>query len=388
MKNKYLMIAVCCFLLLGFNGCSEKTPQPQNIAFAGGTNGLIISWIQPSYGSNILLDSRQSSLPMILQIRNDGEYEVKDKEAKLKISGIYPEDFGIEDTEFDEIGSYYGKRIDLEGNVLQGSTELYEVGNRELEYNGKVKGVLTTNLVADLCYKYVTYASADLCVGNSVINVGGRASSCEISGQKNVASSGGPIQVTSFRQEGAGRNKIMLHFVIEHKGNGNVYKLEKGTNNEDNISCNPALMRTFDYINVTIGDTSGYWNDLKCGSGGRTRQLKLNNGKATIDCTLTLNKDSVRNYVKNVPITIEYLYSTSTSVPLIVKETIGDDSETNIDQTIPEESREVGLITSQTNDNLFLNFYNYCVGSLGGDVIECPVVAHDYEYYSNYCCLV
>ena len=317
-KRLYFVFMIFVVLASVLVGCSPKTEEV-NTVFAGGTNGLIISWVQPNYETNTLFDKGQSSLNMVLSIKNDGEYEVKPGEAVLNISGVYPEDFGITTTFFNNLPQLYAKRKDMEGNVLEGSTELYGLGD-PLVFSGSVKGASRTTLEADICYKYTTFASADLCVGNSIINAGNsQDSSCETSGERSVASSGAPIQVTSFRQQPAGTDKIMLTFVIEHKGNGQIFKI-----GQDGISCNPSKIRDRDHVHVTIGSEDNYWQSLNCGLKGiREKDIRLENGKVEVHCTLDLKEDSVRNYVKSIPIKIDYLYSISTSVPLVVKETIG-----------------------------------------------------------------
>lgn len=322
MKNVYLTFIIIGVLAFTLTGCNPETEEVNTI-FAGGTNGLIVSWVQPNYETNTIFDKGQSSLNMVLSIKNDGEYEVKPGEAVLNISGIYPEDFGIKSTFFDNLPLLYAKRKDLEGNILEGSTELYELPN-PLLFAGSVNGALRTTLEADICYKYVTFASAELCVGNSILNAGSNQdSSCNPSGERSVASSGAPVQVTSFRQQPGGPDKIMLTFVIEHKGNGQVFRL-----GSDGISCNPSKIRDRDYVHVAIGSEDNYWESLSCGlKGVREKDVRLENGKVEVHCTLDLKGDSVRNYVKSIPIKIDYLYSISTSVPLIVKETIGGEEQ-------------------------------------------------------------
>lgn len=320
MKNVYLAFLILGVLAFTLTGCNPETEKVSTV-FAGGTNGLIVSWVQPNYEINTLFDKGQSSLNMILSIKNDGEYEVKPGEAVLNISGIYPEDFGIRNTYFDNLPQLYGKRMDLEGNILEGSTELYELPE-PLVFKGSVKGASRTTLEADICYKYTTFASADLCVGSSIINTGnGQDSSCETSGERSVASSGAPIQVTSFRQQPGGTDKIMLTFVIEHKGNGQIYRL--GQDNEINCDASNKI-KDKNYVHIEVGSTDGYWRGLSCGlKEVREKDVRLENGKVEVHCTLDLKDDSVRNYVKSIPIKINYLYSISTSVPLVIKETIG-----------------------------------------------------------------
>ncbi len=331
MKNGYLASLVFISLIaFGLSGCNSNSGESDNsnVAFAGGTNGLLISWVQPSYDSNILLANGQSELGMVLEIKNDGEYQVQTGEAILKLAGIYPSDFGLsEDVSFDSLPMLYPKRKDLEGNILEGSTELFSFSDKVLSYKGSIKGISTANLVAELCYKYVTYASGDLCVGSTILNTGGRSDSvCETTGVRPFSSSGAPVQVTSFRQEAAGKEKIMLHFTIEHKGNGNIYKYDGA-----NIICDPSKMTNYDNVLVKIGEPgSNFWDDLKCGSASASngvleKNIRLSDGKGFLDCTLEL-PGNTRNYIKSVPLTIEYLYSTSASVPLIIKETIGDNA--------------------------------------------------------------
>jgi hypothetical protein len=114
----------------------------------------------------------------------------------------------------------------------------------------------------------------------------------------------------------------MLTFVIEHKGNGQIYRI--GQDHE--INCDPtSKIRDNDYVHVKVGSDDRYWDGLSCGlKGVREKDIRLENGKVELHCTLDLKNDNVRNYVKSIPLTIDYLYSTSASVPLLVKETIGE----------------------------------------------------------------
>jgi len=394
MKNGYLASLVFISLIaFGLSGCNSNSGESDNsnVAFAGGTNGLLISWVQPSYDSNILLANGQSELGMVLEIKNDGEYQVQTGEAILKLAGIYPSDFGLDDdsVSFDSLPMLYPKRKDLEGNILEGSTELFSFNDKVLCYQGSIKGISTANLVAELCYKYVTYASGDLCVGSTILNTGGRSDSvCDTTGVRPFSSSGAPVQVTSFRQEAAGKNKIMLHFTIEHKGNGNIYKYDNVNNL---IECNPNKMTNYDNVLVKIGEPgSDFWHNLKCGSasalnGVLEKNIRLSNGKGFLDCTLELKSDT-RNYIKSVPLTIEYLYSTSTSVPLIIKETIGDDSVQQTQTVTGTATQQPGTAPQESQFRYACEVTNCIVSAnpCNTDEVEHDTLSNN--EYTLYCC--
>ena len=87
---------------------------------------------------------------------------------------------------------------------------------------------------------------------------------CDPSGSKTVFSSGSPIVVTSFRQNGAGPNKIQFSFDIVHSGSGDVFEDDEATPHT-NCSKTPTDRRKKeDNGKVSVKTGIGTSTQVKC----------------------------------------------------------------------------------------------------------------------------
>ncbi len=329
----FAMILMLAFLV----GCGSTTTKTTTQSpFVGGTNGLLFQWTSPTQDSNILFDKGQSSLPLILAIRNDGEYTINTEDGnqpiKVTLDGVHFSDVDYEGYTYDLTKhvideELIGKKRNSDGTLREGFSTYVEFG--DFSYMKSVSGDSIKTIRARICYPYKTFATANVCVTQSLVNPSKKDSLCSINGPIGIYSSSAPLQVTNARQEVLRNNTILITFKIEHKSTGDFFA-------QDN--CDPSFSNK-DVVKVYVGDPDDlFWDVLSCknfknsptGSyiaivptdpptGLKRNNVRLINGEALVQCEIKLTRNDFGNYIKDLPITLEYSYQDDVSIPLLIR---------------------------------------------------------------------
>lgn len=332
MKKQILFVLVLTlFFLYGCNSTEVEKPQGP---YVGGTNGLLFYWTSPTLENNILFDHGASSLPLVLSIKNDGEYTINTEEGnqkiKITLDGVHYSDIDYEGkvdslTKYIEGEELVGKRKNMDGTVYEGLSTYVEFN--DFTYLRKVSGDTVRPIRATICYPYQTFATAKICFTENLA-IPPKDSLCEVNGPAEVFSSSGPLQVTSVRQGVLRNNSIEIVFKIEHKSTGEFFAEE---------NCE-ATFANNDVVNVYIGDKDDpFWSKLVCrnlnnpitGSAvvivpeepfaGQGNRVRLNMGQATVSCEIVLADTDFGNYYKDLPITLKYSYQDDVTTSLLIR---------------------------------------------------------------------
>jgi len=175
---------------------------------------------------------------------------------------------------------------------------------------------------ADVCYLYQTKAVSEICVLANQIDVVDDAI-CDPIELKSVFSSSSPLQITSFRQSVAGKDKIQFSFDIVHSGSGDVFD---PTTTADCPKDPSNRRKNENEVRVTV--KTGLTDDkLKCvgltdAATESSKVVKLVNGKRTITCTQELDAGRA-DFKKTVDITVDFNYLESADTEVLVKHLIG-----------------------------------------------------------------
>ncbi len=312
MKNYIVLLAILAMLVV--SGCTGgNAPAGNYRTFIGGTQGVsaVFDVDAPPTEVNV-----GDPFFVMVVLENMGEHTVVSGDYSVELKGFSPDDF---DTTALDLTAEPDE--DLQANAMNPDTgevlESYPVyvqipeSGDSLRYNGTLAGNTQFPFVADICYKYLTTAHARLCVKEDLTKTSD-TNVCMISGPQAITSSGGPIQISDFKEFSGGPNAVRFTFkVIEASAGGSVSERDSGCDTsyqyEDRIYVSVdsgfANLRCTGFLDGT--DTEGY--------------VKLSGGSRQITCTQGIAEADQRDYVKIVTITAEYDYEQSVATQVLVK---------------------------------------------------------------------
>ncbi len=318
-KKHITLIVFGVILSLFIAGCDggEVTGGDSTTPFLEGTQGLEIGFLQGSPPKEI--SDITFPFDVVVSLKNQGEHDVAVNDVRVNLMGILPSDFGTENVELTNAhpdADLTSRKKDSEGNVID-AVEAYATFPKDDTKLQLQPGVISGNVNfvfrADVCYKYKTKATSQICVLKNLVSVADDAI-CSPTESKSIFSSGSPIDITSFRQGVVGEDKIQFSFDIVHSESGNVFKPMTPT---DFVGCpKDSSTRRLEEDKVKITIKTGIAETLKCSGIGSTtdgtladKEIKLVNGKRTMTCTQDLPASSDRNdYEKSIDITVDFNY--------------------------------------------------------------------------------
>ncbi len=307
MKN-YVNIILILSLLIFVSGCGEKITPSKESPFIGGTTGLLISYDDGAPPAEVY-DGGDFDFEVVVKLKNDGEQSVSKDKVEVSLSGIDPREFGLSDSDFvkhsDE--DLEGTYKDSEGNKIEGTTTYVVFSG--LNHRESLTGNTPYTIRADVCYNYATDVNSMLCIKKGQIDKEGDI--CKINEEKAVFNSGGPVQVTTFKETPKGKNKFNFQFTIEPKGNGGIYK--KGSNCEETRTNENRI-----FVSVDTG-MSGL-NCVGLDGDATSGYITLYSGKRTITCTQETETNT--DFEKPVNIKLEYDYKEDISTQVLVKHSV------------------------------------------------------------------
>lgn len=322
MKKVTLGILLLLFLA-ACGGTNKQSIGPSATPFIGGTNALSASFI-PGAPPDYIFDRAGFPFGISIDIQNLGEDDVNPGDGYVEIVGINPRDFGLASQadlrkEFVEV--LRGAKKNFAGDVIEGGRTVINFGDViPLNYQPDITGNFGLTLRANLCYNYKTIASSQLCVKRDLLTNIETKEICQITGDKLVSNSGGPVQVISLSEAPVGDNKIQVNFVVAHVGAQDDRFFKKDTVCDDrttNINKDTVLVNVVSDINGAKAQCSGLQQRSADGSSGF---ITLFNG-APRNVICTFDTSSV-DFVSQLPVLIEleYRYLQFIERPLIIQD--------------------------------------------------------------------
>ncbi|USN45233.1 MAG: hypothetical protein H6502_04215 [Candidatus Woesearchaeota archaeon] len=301
MKQLVLIIALAGLLLAG---CASNGPSgPTNAqTFLGGTDALVFAFDVGSPPDQVM---KTEAFAVLLQVENKGEHNLEEGQLRMELKGFNAADFGKSRDDLiqyneDPIG---GAKLDPVSGERIGEDNIF-VTYENLAYQTSIAGPATLPFYVDFCYAYQTLASGKLCIKEK-LQGSTNTDVCTLTGAKDVASSSGPVSVTSLEEYVAGADKIRFSFYVKNLGEGKVYDV-------DNLGTDwcEETYTVEDYVHVTV-DTH-LTNEPVCAklqSSNEGRVRFTSEGQVQISCIQDLTDEELTDQVKLVDITIDYLYS-------------------------------------------------------------------------------
>jgi len=308
-KIFFPVLVAISLLTLGCNNPGTTKTK----TFVGGTNGVLINFAQEAPPAEVY-DScagGNNQFDIVVELNNDGEYDVSKENALITITGIMPEDFGYS-------ASMLSKNPpeDLMGKKVGQPSVPVQVEFPNLAYRGNVLGDRSFPIRAEICYTYQSTAIAQTCIRSDLKSTS--QGSCTVEGSKPVDGSGAPIQVTSFVESVAGNDQVRYEITIEHKGNGNVFV-------PSSKCVDTYANRNRVYVNIVSRIPGLKCTGLRGGtdtSGYVTLNSEKGTGKAVISCIQKIPQPEQGgriDYTSDLTVTMSYDYLSYKIQQLTVK---------------------------------------------------------------------
>lgn len=300
--EKRFMTLLLVLSLVFLVGCQQKTTTPtfSGKAFIGGNQGLEMTFLPNSPPKEIF--DVDSPFFISVKIENKGEYNI-DSGDKIKISvtGINPSDFKVNTADLtkNSPNALNGVTVDTTGNKISG--DFVTIDFPEMNYFKQISGTVPLPLRANACYEYGTKAQGKLCVRKDLRGVTGQTGVCDPNRVVPAENSGAPVQISDFKQNVAGSNKIDFFFTIKKSGAATDSLYKKGT------SCDIAVANT-DLVYVEVSDTGlGTLSCMGLKDGTATSgYVKLFNGQQEVRCSQTITNPDDFEKVVDIKLTYDY----------------------------------------------------------------------------------
>jgi len=343
-KRNLTLIAFSAVFLLFIAACDKGgvvVGGASTTPFIGGTQGLEIEFLEGNPPEEVT-DGDTFPFQAVVKLVNNGEFNIDKDKVKVSLIGFLPSDFRKDDTDFDDDklidqnpeDELRGKKKDSEGNILEPVETFKTFPTETASFNFKESIAGNTVFVfrADVCYEYETNALSEICVLENLVDVGDDAI-CDPSETKTIFSSGSPVQITSFKQNVAGRNKIQFSFDIVHSGQGTLFKPGGEDNPVDCPKDSSTRRKVENRVVVTIStgldNTEADAPSLKCvgldvvDGKDASGVLILVDGKRTVTCTQNL-EESRTDFKKNIDINVKFNYLENVDQEVLVKHLVDD----------------------------------------------------------------
>ena len=307
-----ILILAVTLLLSGQEGCDRGGDVSTEGPYVGGTEGLVISFLDDAPPATGNFQGEDFNLEV--ELTNYGEDEVVAQTAGVSLIGAIT---GPSFTKTLPTGAQSGQTQFSNSGAILGITDKDDVADSDFVDLGKAKlsdasGVSYSPLVkAQVCYPYRTFVQVDnLCIPGD-----NRESNpeCSIDSAANLVDAGdvsaGPIQITSVI-ESRTADGIRVRLDIENKGNGIVFNQQKSCADASGVIDSDDKIVVVEVLGGT-GWTCNY-------KDATLKTVELRDGVGRLRC----NKDiggTGRAYIDRFIATISYKYVDTTSKSITIQ---------------------------------------------------------------------
>ncbi len=324
MIKKMFLMFVICLLVFSLSGCgdTEEQTSPGN-AFLGGQAGLKAEFVDGMPPDSIL-DNDKQNFGIGIKLENMGEADVLENDGYIEIVGINAKDFGktgqsdLKKNVDDEIK---GAKRSLDGDRIKGGLAIVEFP--DLKYKQDLPGESSLQITADICYNYKTRAASKICVKKELLRGLDTDKICKVSEEKDVENSGGPVQITSVKQNPVGEGKIQLLFTIAHVGSPEDSFFKRGTDCEE-IESNSDRYKVYFKVLNDVDGKKPQCSGLDSGSGSNVDKSEgyitlFSKAERQLSCTLNV-EDVDTIFEKVMSFELEYRYFQSLQKDLKIRD--------------------------------------------------------------------
>jgi hypothetical protein len=334
MKKLLLVTMALAVLVLAACTTQGSPTGPVLNPWVGGTEALELEFVpgMPPLENGAILDNDQSSFSIGVKLDNKGEYDIEPANSDLidvRVRGILSDQFDVspQDLQLQLSDTLRGTRKNIDGSVIDGQFATATFNN--LRYQPDSQGDIPKSFVVDVCYDYKTKSTTPVCLANDVTDAVTSAqaqSVCTVSGPQDAKNSGGPIQVTNFKQQPQGANRVSITFTLSHVGDGEIYRFHGDNTNpcDDSVSNLDEQDEVFVEISLPASSQSaiecqGSFTDTGSYSFG---EIKMYDGAPRIiTCTVEeLSGQDNLIYEDLLSVDLSYRYAESVRQSIVIKD--------------------------------------------------------------------
>ncbi len=252
MKFKLKNLFFLLFVLVFSFSVASCTNNADTNGYVGGDNGLLLSFLEDSPPDTVY-DSQSYAVPITVKIRNDGEFDIPSSNVKLSIGGISTTEFNVnmeegslKDYKPEVADPFRGKTL-IDGSVVDGDED-YITLEEEFYYKNTIKREdLTYPLIVDVCYPYVTLATAQVCLKG---NYQKESNVCNPETTTGLSVSGAPVKIANLKEYGTG-DTLNIEFDVRVNSNvQGVYAPKPDQDCKTNSLAEDAKEKNWVYIRV------------------------------------------------------------------------------------------------------------------------------------------
>ncbi len=322
MDKKYAFMLLVFFVaVIAISGCTSTTTKTTNqtttSAFAGGTNGLVISLLPGQPPAQIF---EKQPFQIGVQIENKGEGTLISQADTITGAASFVYGYislsGIDPTRF---STTITKPIttDLQP-VKKVGTSVIPGGQTQVIFTATAPDIVGAQAQYPLrvaaIYDYSAKAVSTVCLKEDIYQqtISGKEL-CKVSGSKTVSSTGSPVKVTVLEE-----NPFGVLVTFQNVGGGYPFSVEGTTNAFPQKESDVKLTdKDRIYINkVLLGDTDV---TTSCTSAAGQKLYVINN-KAQLSCNINMGGRAAET-VEQLTIEYRFGYITTTSTALNIQGT-------------------------------------------------------------------
>jgi len=318
MLKKTLTILSVLTIGLLLSACSGNSDDGSTgTGFIGGTNGVQLQFSNNAPPGTVA-DGGQQSFPVIVEAQNQGEATVAASNATITLEGFSYEAFNksrdsLVQTVAEDIPA---NRQTPDGNTIDAAPVFTEFS--DFSYVNNVQAGYETAMIARMCYEYESTTSSDLCVRDDMLT-SETSTPCAVSGQRDSSSSGAPVQITDVEQEVSTSDRTLLSFTVQNQGSGEAFRTGESCDPGQGERFGGDIIVEFSGLNgVTEFDCRGH-EEL----GPRRFRLRMSQDDLqqgdSFTCDLTIPEENRNNREEPFTAELNYLYETTTSKTLTVR---------------------------------------------------------------------
>ncbi|MBW3023271.1 hypothetical protein KY308_04155 [Candidatus Woesearchaeota archaeon] len=301
-KNTIFAVLIVTALFVLSSCAQQETTGGGGTTFIGGTEGLALEFL-PEAPPNDVFDGGKFPFTVNLRLTNVGEWEIPNgAQIVAEISGIDPADFSLTPAALKKNPpqGMLPARLDPNGDVIDGDILVMDFPG--FNYKNTLYGDVSATIKADVCYSYGTKFVSTMCIKKDLSSKDD--SVCTVTESKDTANSAAPVQITSFKEAQGGTDKVILTFLIEHVGEGDIF--EKGSQCADVLEKKNKV-----YLKLNTGMAGLVCSGLQTQAGqptsGSEGYVVLYGDQRQISCTQPTGGQG--DFEKTISATLEYDYN-------------------------------------------------------------------------------
>ena len=335
MKESILIISLILTVIVF--GCTnlQSNSKSKEVDLRIGVTGLTLEFLKNTPPAKIF---EESVFPVIVKVRNNGAYSIKDNEAAVFSLGV-EKDY-TKKVSLLAAGSIQSLGI---GNAalfkLEGKTKINPKGEEQvISYNvqaGKVdpqSEAHPSTVIATVCYPYESVLENSVCIDTDVVNLRPSKKVCQTQDIVFSNGQGAPVAVTKIeinmlptlaegQNELSGKIRPQFLIFVENKGQGIVIKKESVMDFCTKSETSHANLNIV-YVDVYLaGQKLECQLEKKVGSD-ELGHIKLLDKKDIIRCVFKDGIEASRDtYLSPLKVVLKYGYTQSISANYFIQKT-------------------------------------------------------------------